>query len=383
MISKFSYDQEYNRNNIMATEREQVGDCPDDLEYVEEEETLQDIAEKLLQKSDVLEQLQNERNVEILTVLPHSIKRRIKALKKIQLEVTNIEAQFFKDVHALECTYHKLYEPLFEKRSIIVNGSYEPIEEECQWPSDEEDLPEALKEKMKIVDYPENETEDQKGIPEFWLTIFKNVSLLSEMVKPHDVPILTHLTDIRVVCKEDPMGFLLEFHFSPNQFFTNSILIKEYEMKCSPDYEDPFGFEGPEIYKCSGCEINWNKGKNVTLKTVKKKQKHKSTGVVRTVTKTVQNDSFFNFFNPPNIPEETKDEDVDEDLRCLLVSDFEIGHYIRERVIPRAVLYFTGEAIEDEEDSEEEEEDDDDDQEDSDEKETTPKNIEDCDCEKQ
>lgn len=47
------------------------------------------------------------------------------------------------------------------------------------------------------------------------------------------------------------------------------------------------------------CTIDWVKGKNVTLKTIKKKQKHKGRGTVRTVTKTVPNDSFFNFFTPP------------------------------------------------------------------------------------
>ena len=48
-----------------------------------------------------------------------------------------------------------------------------------------------------------------------------------------------------------------------------------------------------------GCVIDWRKGKNVTVKTIKKNQKHKSRGSMRTVTKTVQNDSFFNFFSPP------------------------------------------------------------------------------------
>jgi len=37
----------------------------------------------------------------------------------------------------------------------------------------------------------------------------------------------------------------------------------------------------------------------VTVKTVKKKQKHKASGTTRTIQKTVQNDSFFNFFSPP------------------------------------------------------------------------------------
>ncbi len=40
----------------------------------------------------------------------------------------------------------------------------------------------------------------------------------------------------------------------------------------------------------------------------------------------------------------------DEDSEAVLAADFEIGHFIRERIVPRAVLYFTGEAIEDDED---------------------------------
>ena len=52
--------------------------------------------------------------------------------------------------------------------------------------------------------------------------------------------------------------------------------------------------------------------------------------------------------------------------QALLTADFEIGHYIRERIVPRAVLFFTGEALEDESDCEEEESDEDDDDENSD-----------------
>ena len=44
--------------------------------------------------------------------------------------------------------------------------------------------------------------------------------------------------------------------------------------------------------------------------------------------------------------------------------DFEIGHYIRERIVPRAVLFFTGEALDEESDYDEDEEDEDDDDDD-------------------
>ena len=149
----------------------------------------------------------------------------------------------------------------------------------------------------------------------------------------------------KFICLFQFQGFTIHFFFSPNDFFTNPELTKEYEMKCGPDSDEPFSFEGPEIYKCKGCTIHWKSGKNVTVKTVKKKQKHKSKGSVRTVTKTVKNDSFFNFFDPPTIPEDPEAE-VDGETQELLTADFELGHYIRERIVPRAVLYFTGNVFE-------------------------------------
>merc|ERR1719339_306500 len=227
-----------------------------------------------------------------------------------------------------------MHQKLYEKRGKIVTASHEPTDEEADYPSDDED-------------------ENTKGIPEFWLTIFKNVDLLAEMVQDYDEPILKHLTDIQLKFHDEPMGFTLEFQFTENEHFTNKVLTKYYEMKCVPEKEDPFSFEGPEIFKCKGCSIDWKKGKNVTVKTIKKKQKHKSRGAVRTITKTVQNDSFFNFFNPPPVPEDPNEE-MDEDTQALLTADFEIGHYIRERIVPRAVLFYTGEALDDEDFEEEE-----------------------------
>lgn len=36
-----------------------------------------------------------------------------------------------------------------------------------------------------------------KGIPDFWYTIFRNVSMLCEMMQEHDEPILKCLQDIK------------------------------------------------------------------------------------------------------------------------------------------------------------------------------------------
>jgi hypothetical protein len=31
-------------------------------------------------------------------------------------------------------------------------------------------------------------------------------------------------------------------------------------------------YDGPDFHKCQGCKIDWKEGKNVTVKTIKKKQ---------------------------------------------------------------------------------------------------------------
>ena len=136
--------------------------------------------------------------------LPAPVKKRLKALKKIQFEATNIEAKFYEEVHLLECKYHQKFMPLYDKRTEITSGSYEPTEEECDWPSESEDeeestLAKEVDEKAKLGEKKEEAAdEDVKGIPSFWLTIFKNVEMIADMVQEADEPVLEFLNDITV-----------------------------------------------------------------------------------------------------------------------------------------------------------------------------------------
>ncbi|KAM7344310.1 nucleosome assembly protein 1 [Cochliomyia hominivorax] len=301
---------------------------------------------------------------EMVKCLPASLQNRITVLKNIQLEHLKLEAEFFDEVYKLEKKYQEKYQPLFEKRKTIVTGEVEPEKEEPKWkpePADEnsdiDETPDFSKLLKKVKEIPE----DTKGIPNFWLTIFRNTEILSEMVQEHDEPVLQKLTDITIKY-DDEHSYTLEFHFDENDYFTNSVLTKQYFLKSSVDEDNPFGFEGPEIYKCKGCNINWKKKMNLTVKTVRKTQKHKERGAIRTVYKQMPIDSFFNFFNPPEVKEDK--EEIDEDSQGILATDFEIGHFLRARIIPKAVLYYTGDVIDDEDeddsfDGEEEEEEDD------------------------
>lgn len=152
-------------------------------------------------------------------------------------------------VYNLEVKYQSLYEPLNNKRKLIVKGEYEPTAEEQEWKleSDEDEITDKL---QGISIEKHNYPDDVKGIPDFWLTIFRATELVSAMIQKPDEDVLKKLTDITISYSNDPMSYILEFHFAPNEFFTNLVLTKQYFLKVKVDAEHPFTFEGPEIYKC-------------------------------------------------------------------------------------------------------------------------------------
>ena len=83
--------------------------------------------------------------------------------------------------------------------------------------------------------------------------------------------------------------------------------------------------------------------------------------------KTVPTESFFNFFNPPKAPTDGETVESDDDIEERLELDYTIGEDIKEKLIPHAVSWFTGEALQFEELDDEElgegnSEDDDDDE---------------------
>lgn len=58
-----------------------------------------------------------------------------------------------------------------------------------------------MKEKAKLEEEKKDEEkENPKGIPEFWLTVFKNVDLLSDMLQVQTRKWVTHHANIMVCC---------------------------------------------------------------------------------------------------------------------------------------------------------------------------------------
>ncbi|XP_019151652.1 PREDICTED: nucleosome assembly protein 1;2-like isoform X2 [Ipomoea nil] len=283
----------------------------------------------------------------VLENLSPNVRKRVEVLREVQTQHDELEAKFNEERAALEAKYQKLYQPLYTKRYEIVNGVAE-VE------MDKSEKSAAVQE--------EGEAAVEKGVPDFWLTAMKNSVVLAEEITERDEGALKYLKDIKWSRIDEPKGFKLEFFFDTNPYFKNSVLTKVYHMI---DEDDPV------LEKAIGTEIEWYPGKSLTEKILKKKPK-KGSKNVKPITKTEQCESFFNFFCPPQVPEDENDidEDAAEDLQNLMEQDYEIGSTIREKIIPHAVSWFTGEACEDDEyelDDEEEDEEDDEDEEDEEE----------------
>lgn len=145
-----------------------------------------------------------------IEMLPECVRRRVNALKNIQVECAKLEGKFYEEAHQLEMKYAELYKPFYDKRDQIINASYEPTDEESKWVEpglDEEALieegekdkeeseekgskktDEEKSEQEKFADEVKNKLkldmdENAKGIPEFWLTAMKNVELIGDMIQ--------------------------------------------------------------------------------------------------------------------------------------------------------------------------------------------------------
>ncbi|KAF8680502.1 nucleosome assembly protein (NAP) family [Rhizoctonia solani] len=321
--------------------------------------TVPDISEdeaEQQQGHDLINKLQNLniRPSGVVEVLPAPVSRRVEGLKGVHAEYCKIEHELKREMLELEKKYLLKFTPIFERRKAILLGASEPTPEEIaagEAVSEKDDPEAAATAKLEREEAEKNLSEEDKaikGIPHFWLTVLRNHDGLSDLITEKDEAALEYLTDIRLVyLSEATPGFKLIFDFAPNPYFENETLEKSYH------YQDELGDTGDYIYdRAVGSEIKWKEDKDLTKAIEIKKQRNKTTNRTRLIRRSHSVPSFFNFFSPPAqpTPEQIENGEVDEELLEELDEklelDYQIGEDLKERIIPRAIDYFTGKALE-------------------------------------
>lgn len=301
---------------------------------------------------DEEEEEQGDDEEDFMSMMPKSVRSRVEKLKELNTKREAIMVGYLDEIAALELKYAKMINPLYEERKEIVMGNRDNLINSStdtatkgtdgEGADDDDD---ANEEKNDNDDVQESADEALVGIPEFWACAIGNFETVAELVTERDNEALLFLEDVSCKDFEDGKGFILSFQFKENPFFHNKVLTKSYEVPNLLLDDEPI------LKNVSGCDINWKPNMCLTYEEVSKKQRKssgKKAGQIRTVTKREQRDSFFHFFSPPKIP--TLADDMDEEeadaIEEAFDHDYDVAQAFRSHIIPKAVLWFTGEAME-------------------------------------
>jgi len=269
---------------------------------------------------------------DIMSTLPREVVRRVEKLKELNDARDRVMEDYLKERAALEQKYLARNKPFYEKRREIVKGNLDDAIDALVVPAEED---------------AEDEVHVQaKGVPQFWACCMSHLETVAELVTEQDVDCLEHLIDVTCDDSPDGKGFTLKFYFEPNDYFENLVLTKRYEIPNLLLEDEPI------LKSVTGCDINWKHQRCLTHREIQKKQRSKSgrrAGQIRTVTKREHNDSFFHFFNPPKMPAlgEMDEEEADA-IEEAFDHDYDVAQSFRSHLVPKAVLWFTGEALEEE-----------------------------------
>ncbi|KAE8379180.1 hypothetical protein BDV26DRAFT_303762 [Aspergillus bertholletiae] len=157
----------------------------------------------------------------------------------------------------------------------------------------------------------------QTPIADFWLTALRKEHETRKLVTKPDLGPLASLIDIRVEWLEG-FDYVLEFHFAPNEYFTNRVMRKAfyYEKLAEPAAE-------PSPLETRGDRIYWKKNH------ILQAECHARVGTK----------SFFAFASRSLAygDAQTSEDEKVEDAR--ITEDFNMGEAVRDCVQPHAMGY--------------------------------------------
>lgn len=304
------------------------GELPDDVPGFNPEQNADENEEEDDEEDD------EDEEEDFLSGLPPVIRSRVEELKKLNEKRDEYMEEYLRERAELEKKYSALCQPLYVARRDIING----VGSKCEATSNDKN------EEVKTPGDTENEEESEiVGIPEFWTVAMSNIETIEELITERDAECLKYLEDITCEDFSNGLGFTLKFHFKTNPYFTNSVLTKTYEVPNLLLLDDE-----PILKNVTGCDIDWkNQEMCLTHKVICKKQRNKK-GMIRHVKKNERTESFFHFFSPPKLPDvEDIDEEEADAIEEAFDHDYDVAQQFRSHIIPKGVLWFTGEAMND------------------------------------
>jgi len=204
---------------------------------------------------DTIKNIYDEINEEINKIPQESLKKKMFYLANLNKEKGDLESSGYeKEYNDMKKGYDAKYREIYEQVAVIVNGDKNA------------ELNETESTKYSINSSTES---TEKGIADFWSLAIKNSKYFPKNTK--DEEILKHLKEIKLIPLDgNEMNYKIDFDFSPNDFFTETLLSKTFLFNANTE----------EIEKSTGTQIHWtSQDKNPQIKvTTKKVKKRKKSG---------------------------------------------------------------------------------------------------------
>ncbi|XP_042639325.1 testis-specific Y-encoded-like protein 2 [Orycteropus afer afer] len=181
--------------------------------------------EKRRQRKMKMKKESKERNAE-----------RMEALENIQLDLEAVNIKAGKAFLRLKRRFIQMRRPFLERRDLII-----------------------------------------RHIPGFWVKAFLNHPKISILISQRDEDIFRYLTNLQVQdLRHISMGYKMKLYFQTNPYFTNMVIVKEFQHNCSGQLVS------------HSTPIRWHRGQEPQT------HRHKNQNISR---------SFFNWFSSYSFPE--------------------------------------------------------------------------------
>ncbi|KAH7816499.1 putative nucleosome assembly protein 1-like 1 [Monocercomonoides exilis] len=199
----------------------------------------------------------------LLDTYPSEVKRRLRALKKLQMQFDEERTKMENELKELEKRHVEQVKPILSKQSLIIKSEQEPKDDDL---AEEFSFVEPVQVEMKR---PEG---IEKGVPNYWLNVLLRSGQFQMLITTQDREALKYLEGIEIA-EQPPSPFgitedasassservvFVKFSFKENPFFTNKELVKKVQ---SIQHE----VGAPEM-KGDKTAIEWKEGHNLTQK---------------------------------------------------------------------------------------------------------------------
>ena len=181
------------------------------------------------------EELRNELKMsKFINEMDDEFKERFKALKVLGNMCNDADEGEQKEIRKLELEFENKYKEIYDLRQCFINGEQPlPVDLIAEFAERATQMKDEEYDKLEVMPCDVKSIQNSKdGVSDFWIRSMLNHPIGS-LVMEKDRPILGYLQNIQLDLHDENKGegYDLIFTFTPNSYFADTVLKKQFFCK--------------------------------------------------------------------------------------------------------------------------------------------------------